>query len=342
MADSWLYGKYGFLPERDRPKPHANTVRPEGPLPREPMPGVDFDPAELYQSGSATPPPRKRFTYDPLDGTVKPATAGMNGIGVMPPNVSVGDFAKGLHGFVKGIGETFFGGGGDDKPETYPAKPEKPDVAPPVEATPPAVVASPIPPSPDETMEEGVGGYFDFLKKYFGEAPNGMSPQQSEADAAAKQQLDRTRLLAQLAFAGGLTAAGGGSWEKIGQGFTNAAAVHDKGFARYQEALQDSADRQLRRDTVKYQTDVGMRDAALKLYSADRSEARERAQKRADKLIDSQRSLYEKEWEAILKGDEMGTMEPERAKDWAARRRLYDEDNSLGYIPPGSVVDVRG
>jgi hypothetical protein len=82
------------------------------------------------------------------------------------------------------------------------------------------------------------------------------NPKQDIADAAAERQLAKDALLAQLALGGSMMMGAGKQWEGMGQGFIAAAGVFDKGFNRYQNALQDSADRyrQTQKDSQTYET----------------------------------------------------------------------------------------
>lgn len=107
-----------------------------------------------------------------------------------------------------------------------------------------------VPPDPLRTgQSEPQRDYYsdaqEFIKKFYPGVfePSFVNPDQQKADAFAEKEMQRTKLLAQLALASGITAGGGGMWRDVGRGFGNAAAVYGAGFARYQNALQQSADR---------------------------------------------------------------------------------------------------
>lgn len=117
-------------------------------------------------------------------------------------------------------------------PATGPILPDRPGPA-----ITPAVNATPAP-NAAPAKEDPIDRLLSLL-----EAPDPANPKQDKADQFADREMKRTALLAQLAFASGLTKAGGAGWQEVGEGFSAAAGVYDKGFQRYQSALQDSADR---------------------------------------------------------------------------------------------------
>lgn len=193
----------------------------------------------------------------------------------------------------------------------------------------PTVEEAATTPPPQGGLTEGIAPYLQELERLYG-TPNAANPAQDAADANAKRDAERTRLLAQLAFAGGLTKAGGAGWAPIGEGFMDAAGVYDKGFKRYQDALQDSADRYTKRMARAEDIDFAKKDAALKLYSAERSDARDRIKERA-KIIDK---FFEDELTAAK--NELEGTDPKTVADIMRRRQMAL--NSGEYIPP--FVDV--
>lgn len=165
---------------------------------------------------------------------------------------------------------------------------------------------------------------YEELTKFFG-TQDYSNPKQDKADQYAQDEMRRTALLAQLAFASGLTAAGGKSWEKVGKGFSDAAGVYGKGFDRYQNALQDSADRYQKVQIQRQARDDAVKEASVKLYSDELSRSRERA----DKLMSTIDKMYSEELTAASKNEL--EMDPAAIADIQRRRAM---SQSLGvYIP---------
>lgn len=183
----------------------------------------------------------------PVDPAIHPADSG---------NVAPGvPMAKTIYDILGPIGKELREGfdyivGGDEagtipgaaptpviQPPTIPPGLDRPNpgqVANPAEIVP----AAPAVQAPVDPYQEAI----DKLSKYFGSVPVANAAQQ-KADAYAERERNRTALLAQLAFASGLTSAGGAGWEQVGKGFAAAAGAYDDGFQRYHDALQKSADR---------------------------------------------------------------------------------------------------
>ena len=158
------------------------------------------------------------------------------------------------------------------------------------------------------------------------------NPAQDRADAEAERQNKRTGLLAQLALAGGMAQGAGGAWEGVGQGFLNAASVYDKGFARYQAALQSSADR-YGRDAIRQQTvDVAKKKAAFDLWTNQATLRREETKDRRSEI----NKMFESEISAIK--DNMMN-DPTQLREIMDRWR---HSLAVGeYIAPGNAkVDV--
>ncbi|HEX6093723.1 MAG TPA: hypothetical protein VFZ07_10245 [Dongiaceae bacterium] len=155
-------------------------------------------------------------------------------------------------------------------------RPMPTDSVPPAPAEEPAPAAAaevdPLAPSPPPgfgTIATGALTLDDYMKQMSQYYPDldFSNPKQAIADANAKRDLDRTALLAQLQVAGGMLAGAGKSWEGLGKGFLGAAESYDKGFQKYQNALQDSADRYAKESQAKQSYDLARRGAALDLYS---------------------------------------------------------------------------
>lgn len=187
----------------------------------------------------------------------------------------------------------------------------------------PAVAAA-APAAAEDPYQKAI----DTLSKYFGD-PDLANPKQDKADAYAERDKNRTALLAQLAFAAGLTKSGGAGWEGIAQGFGDAAGVYDKGFQRYQSALQDSADRYAKNSDQKANRKLQITKAGIDLAQ---SQAEMERKTWADRM-DSIDKMFGSELTAI-KGD-LGA-DPNAVAD--AMKRWQLARNHGEYIPP--TVDV--
>lgn len=101
------------------------------------------------------------------------------------------------------------------------------------------------------------------------------NPKQAEADANARRDLDRTAMLAQLQMAAGMVKGAGPAWAGMGEGFEGAGGAYDKGFQKYQQALQDSADRYQKQIETQVTYDTARRKAALELWTTQETQTRE-------------------------------------------------------------------
>lgn len=172
------------------------------------------------------------------------------------------------------------------------------------------------------------------------------NPAQERADAEAERARDRTKQLAMLAFAGGVTKSGGAGWEGIGEGFTNAASAYDKGFQRYQEALQDSANRYDSQADRELEMEKAMRTGAFSLTLERRKAAREqeeaaRKEKVAliTKLFDDEQKLFfpeRKEGDLPLSPEEAEAQE-RRKMDFIRRRELGEREGK--YVRAGANLN---
>jgi hypothetical protein len=122
---------------------------------------------------------------------------------------------------------------------------------------------------------------------------------QAQADAELAKMQDRNRLLAQLAFAGGVVSGAGKQWEGIGKGFLSAAATYDEGFQRYQQALQDGADRATRKEDRDYELGISRNKAAFDYYNAARQDARANA-KEGREVLKERMDLIDKYFTSII------------------------------------------
>ena len=186
------------------------------------------------------------------------------------------------------------------------------------------------------------------------------NPKQALADANAARDLERTAMLAQLQVAAGMVSGAGKSWEGLGAGFANAGAQYDKGFTKYQNALQDSADRYAEQQEKAMTYDTARRKAALDLYSSEQTIRAENArtywskqqdrnwdltklgveEKRAARkeVLDAVQHQFDKEAD-FLKPNEYN--EPPTAAQLADFQRRFDQGmREKRYIPPGNAHDV--
>lgn len=212
---------------------------------------------------------------------------------------------------------------GTEKPMQGPPMPEGANV-------PPGMLDAPVMPQHLERTDETVTGAADESADPF--APYrqlydqlGMpqrsteNPAQEKADAYAQREMDRTRLLARLAFAAGLTNAGGPGWSDIGAGFTNAAQAYDQGHERYLKALQGSADRYQSQRDQAYEDQVRRASTIADLYTSGEKQKTEREKIAA--LTDEKRNKMLRESLKFIFGEDPDFQTPEeRERD----RRLRE------------------
>jgi len=147
------------------------------------------------------------------------------------------------------------------------------------------------------------------------------SEAQKRADAYAADDLRRTKYLAQLALASGVTSAGGGNWKDVGVGFGRAAAVYDQGFSRYQDALQGAADREFKSANQRFADKASVVNSAFDIYNANRAAQLDRQKQIANSTKDAigwVQKMYSDE-AASLK-DAGGFTDPASVADLNARR----------------------
>lgn len=196
---------------------------------------------------------------------------------------------------------------------------------------PPIPKNRPAPPTPDDqettTQQDAINDLetrLRVLKEFFPTPPE--RPAQPVDQGSEK---DRMRYMAQLALAGGLTAAGGPGWRQIGQGFSNAASVYGRGFDRYQKAMQRQADLDYRDQVTQYEYDMKLRELALGQDQA----ALERRQKNQDAMWKRRMEIFgglEGETDEFGLGVEDGLTPLEIARMKAEEAfELYEDD-----IPP--------
>lgn len=145
------------------------------------------------------------------------------------------------------------------------------------------------------------------------EAPSTSNPKQDAADAYAAHELDRTKLLAQLAFASGLTASAGGGYADIGKGFAAAANVYDQGQARYLKALQGSADRYTEQQKQAYDYQAKKAGTLADLYSLGEKQKLEQAKLARDYAKDRQDIMLRMSAQLLPKPSDsaLTTMDPQ-------------------------------
>lgn len=267
-----------------------------------------------------------------------------NPANVGAPSMKPGDFLPSLSGigpwFAENLPETYrllTGGSNDDGQTTPPRQKAAPPKGPPA-VDPDRMIRPPVQdgeaedaPAPEApTMLEELQKYKEMIDRLYG-APDRSNPKQDEADAHAAAEKQRTKLLAQLALASGVTASGGAGWEDIAKGFATAGGVYDEGFKRYQTALQESADRFADTRQQDFELDTAKNDAALGLFSAAEKRSFDAAKQRLD--------IIEKSFDAegkLLEGDELTGTDPAAIQDFMLRRERGLREGR--YIPP--TIDV--
>ena len=178
--------------------------------------------------------------------------------------------------------------------EVLPAATEEKPVVAPAIAEPALVQLDPTK-LPGVSTETSTGAltpadYINQMKQYFPDLDFENNPKQALADANARRDLERTKMLAQLTLAGGMVMGAGKSWEGLGKGFLGAAETYDKGFEKYQNALQDSADRWGEQNKARQAYDLARTTAGLDLYTKtmeqERADRREVMKAQNDRLWD--------------------------------------------------------
>lgn len=222
----------------------------------------------------------------------------------------------------------WLGGGGGQQTAAGPALPETAPI--PTGRPEEAAAAAEAAPPAQPTAAEELAYYRDFINKNYPQL-NTANPKQDKADARADSEKERTRLLAQLALAGGVTAMGGGSWKNLAAGFGAAGAVYDDGFVRYQKALQESADRFAQDQDRQFEFETAKTDAAVGLYS----KAQDRSAAHQEKRLEIIAKSFDAEGK-LLEGNELTGIDPEAVKDYMLRRERGMREGR--YIPP--TIDV--
>lgn len=178
-----------------------------------------------------------------------------------------------------------YGGGGYGGTVEPPLPPEvnprRPEAATPGYNPPPADASLPPKDGGGVDITSLLGGGdsspeadMDYINKLYGNFDTA-NPKQDIADANAAREGERTAALAQLALASGILRGSGKSWEGLGVGFGSAAGAFDKGFARYQNALQDSADRYSKQLDSQRAFELAKRGSAVDMWTARHADQRE-------------------------------------------------------------------
>lgn len=222
------------------------------------FPDLSQTPYELTEQGRPY-----SFNPNPLQAAVDAAPYGRPQADIPPPPQPAAPDYPDVGGFRADPGRW----SGNKPPAPEPAAPETP-----AKPAAPEDPASTIPPPPG--MATGALTFGDMLKQmkeYYPDQNWNDNPAQALADANAKRDLERTSLLAQLSFASGIVSGAGESWKGLGAGFASAAGTYDKGFEKYQNALQSAADRYAHRQEQMMNYDNERRRAALTLYTNNQS-----------------------------------------------------------------------
>jgi|SRR6478736_1804293 len=165
---------------------------------------------------------------------------------------------------------------------------------------------------------------------------------QSAIDAELGKNKDRANLLAQLAFFSGITKGAGGSWEGVGAGLAGAGQAHQKGFDRYQTALENRAKRMQGSADKRYSDDTKRSDAAFGLYKHNQdlekarlTDNRQRIKERLDAL--------DTEWKTLMEANKPGdfdTDEKRKARDNATRNWRIRRQRLVGYDDFPTISDI--
>ncbi len=194
-------------------------------------------------------------------------------------------------------------------PEQAPAPTPRPE-----QVAPPPVAAPPV--DPNAAVQNGIADKRALLDQVFPQRDMSTTPEQARANDFAQREMERTNLLAQLAFASGLTAAGGGSWEKIGKGFAAAGQTYDQGFERYNKALQTAADQVAKSRDVRYGDELTRSEAAFKLYADEQKQGATAAREADERQYNKGAEFFK-----TTKPTDFAT--PEEFQDWNRRYQYF-------------------
>lgn len=219
-------------------------------------------------------------------------------------------------------------GGGDEQSADIAL----PDTAPTPDSFSPNEPAPDVPQEQPMTIEEQLQQYKDFIKSVYPKQDTSDSDQQKRSDKFSEDGLKRARLMAQLALSAGITAQAG--FGDVAKGLAAAGTEYDQGFKRYQDALQDSADREMSKRDLNYRGDLLQSQAAYKLMTDQQTIGREAVEKhRAENM------------EFLKQGKppgELATTDPDLyKKQYDEWYRKYGQYASTGVMSPfdGDVSD---
>jgi hypothetical protein len=219
-------------------------------------------------------------------------------------------------------------------PDTAPIPFEPPSEEAPDQVKAPAAAAA----NPNDVNQDTMSFVKNIMDAMgYPSAPSSDNAKQAAADAYAAHEMDRTRLLAQLAFASGLTASAGGAYTEIGKGFAAAGQTYDKGFGRYQKALQSSADRYTDSQNAQYAYQAKKSGVMADLYTAGEKQKLQQqklVQDAAKQRSDTIDTMFKKELDN--QKNEMGITDPNATADIMKRWQLSRQAGE--YIP--SITDV--
>jgi hypothetical protein len=302
---------------------------------------------------SAVPPKN----YDPTQERVNqamgyPADPGQSpaSTGVVSPGVPNGSTASDAWDYIKsmfsgdgptlsGILRNGFGGGGGGGTSPVDAQPagsnayattNLPGYGPAAVPESGADAASVTTPSVGDQLQQ----YKDFINQIYPKADMSETPGQLRADKFSENELKRTQLMAQLAMSSGILSQAG--YGDVANGMAAAGGVYDKGFQRYQNALQDRGDREMSRRDAGYKDDLVRSQAAYKLYADQQTLGREEVEKK--------RKMY---MDFLMKGafptpNSNDLIDPNSTPDEREKyRRSIEYLMSTGQYVPPDATDVR-
>lgn len=147
-----------------------------------------------------------------------------------------------------------------------------------------------IPPTPAASVTEAptfaqqLQPYKEFINSIYPQLDMSDSPKQVKADEFNANSLQRAKLMAQLALSAGIVA--GAGYPDVAKGFAAAGGTYDDGFRRYNDALQDSADREMQKRVALNKNEGTRSGAAFSLYNDIAKQGREAVEKQRSVNID--------------------------------------------------------
>jgi hypothetical protein len=232
-----------------------------------------------------------------------------------PPPIRAGQPERDLEEYVNGLPEPVVEDSQAPSPTASGIAALDPSLLNPELMAPPNIMGMPQPATPAaESPETNLERAIKLYNQLAPTPPSGMTEADRRMQEYAEKEMQRTKLMARLALAGGLTAAGGGSWTALGQGFMNAAQAYDSGHQRYLNALQSGAQMHRRQQQSDYENQLNRTNSVIDLYTSFESADAKAAKAEADKRRQSRKDrLDEFQWMTDV-GDNV--IDPaERAKE---------------------------